>query len=58
MRRLAGNEHKTVAGIPKVVGLAIVSVEPTSTTIAIHIEQVRIAIGVVYIQSIFYTTTF
>ncbi len=47
MRKLAGDEHEAIAGIPEVIRLTIVSIEPTIITVTLDIEQVEIAIGVV-----------
>jgi len=57
MRRLAANENKLVVAVPKVIRLTIVRVEPQLVTITIHVEHVRVTIGVVFVQDTIYTTT-
>ncbi|MFH1648899.1 MAG: hypothetical protein ABIA11_04225 [Patescibacteria group bacterium] len=47
MRKLATDKHETVVGVPEVVRLTIVNIEPMIVTIAIHVEHVQIAIGIV-----------
>ncbi len=47
MNRVAGREeHPDVLGIPLVVGVTVVGVEPPVVVIVLDIEQVQIAIGV------------
>lgn len=46
MKRVAGTEDETVVGIPAVVGLAIVAVEPQTIVIVLHVEDVQIAVRV------------
>ena len=39
MKRVAGTEDETVVGIPEIVGLAIVAVEPQTIVIVLHVED-------------------
>ncbi|MBU2229150.1 hypothetical protein KJ810_01960, partial [Patescibacteria group bacterium] len=43
---LRGDESKAVVAIPPVVGIVIVGIQPPTITIAVHTEEVRVAIGV------------
>lgn len=46
MKRVSAGEHPTVVGIPLVVGVAIVRVEPLTVLVAFHVEHVEVAIGI------------
>ena len=47
IKRVAGkDEHPPIVGIPDVVGIAIVAVEPKLGVIAFHVEHVQVAIRV------------
>ncbi len=46
MKRVAAQEHPTIVGIPLVVGMAVVRVEPEVVGIALDVEHVEIAIRV------------
>lgn len=46
MKRVAGTEDEPVVGIPAVVGLAIVAVQPQTIVIVLHVEDVQIAVRV------------
>ena len=47
MKKIATNKHKVVVAIPMIVRFAIVIVElQLAIIVAVHIEHVRIAIGV------------
>jgi len=41
---LRDNKRKTSLNVPPVVGIVIVSVQPATIVIAIHAEQVQVAI--------------
>ena len=59
MKKIATNKHKVVVAIPMIVRFAIVIVElQLAIIVAVHIEHVRIAVRVGYVQNIIFTTTF
>lgn len=46
MKRVAAEEHPHVVGIPLIVGMAVVRVQPEVVAIALDVEHVEIAIGI------------
>jgi hypothetical protein len=46
IRKIAETKHKLVIKIPVIVRVNIIAVEPPVITVAIELENVRIAIGV------------
>ena len=50
MKRFAGaNEHPAIVGIPEVVRVAIVAVEPPTIVIVLHVEHLEVAVRVSFI---------
>ena len=49
MKRVAGHEGETVVGVPEVVRVTVVSVQPLVVIVVIDVEDVRVAIGVSYV---------
>ena len=49
MKRVARHEGETVVGVPEVVGVAVVSVQPPVVIVVVDVEDVRVAIGVSYV---------
>ena len=45
-----------IVGIPDVIRIAIVSVEPESRIIAFHVEDIQVAVRVGNVQNVIYTT--
>jgi len=45
-KRVAAGEHEAIVGIPDVVRLVIVAVEPQIGIIPLHVEQLEVAIRV------------
>lgn len=45
IKRIAEGENPTVVGIPHVVGVVVVRVQPEVVVIALDVKNVRIAIG-------------
>ena len=45
-KRLATGKHEPIVGVPDVVGLVIVAVEPQVGVIPLHVEQLEVAIRV------------
>ena len=55
---VATEEGNGIVGIPLVVGMTIVVVEPAVAVVRIHVEHVRVSIGVrPYVWSAFLNTT-
>jgi len=53
MRIVAESEHDRVVGVPAVVGMGIVAVEPPlAVIVALGIEDVRVAVGVGCVQGV------
>ena len=46
MKRFAKTENKTVVGIPEIVRIAIVAIEPQIIVIVFNVEDVEVAIRV------------
>ena len=46
MKRVSAAEHPTVVGIPLVVGVAIVRVEPDAVLVAFDVKHIEVAIGI------------
>ena len=46
IKRVSAGEYPAVAGIPQVVGVAVVRVEPLAIVVAFHVEHVEVAIGI------------
>ena len=46
MKRFAKTENKTVVGIPEIVRIAIVAIEPQTIVIVFNVEDVEVAIRV------------
>lgn len=46
MKRVARTEDETIVTIPDIVGVGIVGVEPELGIVAINIEHVEVAVGV------------
>ena len=46
IKRVATDEHEAIVGIPDVVGIVIVAVEPQAIIVAFHVEHVQVAIRV------------
>ena len=46
IRRFATGKHPDVLGIPEVVGIAVVRVEPAFIAVMLHVEHVRVAVRV------------
>jgi hypothetical protein len=46
MKRGAKDEYPPVVGVPEVVGLVVVRVQPSVVIVAFHVKDVRIAVGV------------
>jgi hypothetical protein len=46
MMRLAANEHERALGIPLIVRVAVVRVEPTPVLVPVHVEEFQVAVGV------------
>lgn len=46
IRRVSAGEHPAVVGIPLVVGVAVVRVEPPTIVIVFDVEHVEIAVGI------------
>lgn len=47
-KKVAGtDEHPLIVGIPDVVGVAIIAVEPQAIVIVFHIEHVEVAVRIV-----------
>lgn len=46
IRRVSAGEHPAVVGIPHVVGVAVVAVEPPAIVVVFDIEHVLIAVGI------------
>jgi len=46
MKRVAQGEDKLVLGIPLVVGVAVVRVEPRTVGVPFQVEEVRVAVAV------------
>ena len=44
--RVSAGEHPAVVGIPRVVGVAVVAVEPPAIVVVFDIEHVEIAVGI------------
>jgi hypothetical protein len=44
--RLAANEHERALGIPLIVRVAVVRVEPTPVLVPVHVEEFQVAVGV------------
>lgn len=51
MKRVARPEHETIVGIPDIVRIAVVAVEPQAVIIPFHVEHVEIAVRVGNIQN-------
>jgi len=52
MKRVAAEKHPTVVGVPDIVGVAVVGVEPTTIVIVFDIEHVEIVVGIrIYAKS-------
>ena len=46
-KKVAGaDEHPAIVGIPDVVGIVVVAVEPKLGVIAFHVEHVQVAVRV------------
>ena len=54
-RDLRGDEGEPIVSIPPVLGIVPVRVEPVAVTIAIDVEEVRIAVGIVW-RAVYATT--
>ncbi len=46
MKRIAKTENKTVVGIPEIVRIAIVTIEPQTIVIVFNVEDVEVAIRI------------
>ena len=46
MKRVAAEKHPTVVGVPDIVGVAVVGVEPPVVAVVLDVEHVQIAVGV------------
>ena len=46
MKKIAKTENKTVVGIPEIVRIAIVAIEPQIIVIVFNVEDVEVAIRV------------
>lgn len=46
IRRVSAGEHPAVVGIPHVVGVAVVAVEPPAIVVVFDVEHVLIAVGI------------
>ena len=46
MKRFAKTENKTVVGIPEIVRIAVVTIEPQTIIIVFNVEDVEVAIRV------------
>ena len=46
MKRFAKTENKTVVGIPEIVRIAIVAIEPQTIVIVFNVEDVEVAIRI------------
>jgi hypothetical protein len=59
MKRVARHtEHKLVVVIPPIVRLSVVVVQlQLAIVVAVHVEHVRVTIGVRNMQNIIFTTT-
>ena len=46
-KRVAGtDEHPLIVGVPDVVGIAVVAVEPKLGIVAFHVEHVQVAVRI------------
>ncbi len=50
MKRVATHEHPAGIGIPPVVGMTIVRVQPEVVAIALDVEHVEIAVRIGFVQ--------
>ena len=55
MKRVA--EHKAIVGIPLVVRIRVVRVQPALVAIMLHIEDIRVAVRIGYVRDTIRTTT-
>jgi hypothetical protein len=46
MKRIAKTENKTVVGIPEIVRIAVVTIEPQTIIIVFNVEDVEVAIRI------------
>ena len=52
MKRVSGeDEHPTIVGVPEVVGVIIVGVDPQLVVVVIDIEHIEVAVRVGYVKS-------
>ena len=49
MRIVAAHEDEAIVGIPDVVGIAVVGVEPTIVVIMLDVEQVQVAVRIGFV---------
>lgn len=49
------DEGKAIVVIPPIVGIVVIGIEPTTVIIAVHIQQIRIAIS--NVREAIWTTT-
>ena len=59
MKRVATQEDKTIASAPEVVGIAIAAIQPLlAVIVAIHVENVEIAVRVSHMHKAVHATAF
>lgn len=46
MKRVAGREDPPVAGIPLVLGVTVIRLEPQAAVVVVNVEDVPVAVGV------------
>ncbi|MBI2099359.1 hypothetical protein HYT45_03030 [Candidatus Uhrbacteria bacterium] len=46
MKRVAADEHPTIAAVPDVVGVVVVAVQPKAIVIAFHAEHLQVAVRI------------
>ncbi len=51
MKRVANEEDPLVLGIPLVVGVTVVGIQPPTIVIVFDVEDVQVTVGTKYVES-------